>query len=138
MRNYIKASSVFILALATFDLAAMDIKVCADQMILSGRVEGIEYRQVSALLDENPNIKVAVLRNSPGGDARTGYLVGELFRDKKISTYVSGYCQSSCSRFFLGGVERYFTNDYRAGQTRVAFHGNYLNDGLLPRAHQIV
>jgi hypothetical protein len=108
---------------------AMDIRTCEDQVILSGRVEGNEYRRLEDVLAQNPNIKTAVLRNSPGGDAATGYRVGELLREKGIATYVSGFCRSSCSRLFLGGKERYFTDDYAAGMTHVGFHSNYRPDG---------
>jgi hypothetical protein len=121
-----------LLALPAF---GMDIRTCENQVILSGRVEGNEYRRLEDVFAQNPNIKTAVLRNSPGGDADTGYRLGELFREKGISTYVSGYCRSSCSRLFLGGKERYFTDDYPAGRTHVGFHSNYTNDGqVVPSA----
>jgi hypothetical protein len=109
----------------------MDIRTCDDQVILSGRVEGNEYTRVEEILEQNPKIRTAVLRNSPGGDAATGYRLGELFREKGIATYVSGFCRSSCSRLFLGGKERYFTDDYAVGATHVGFHGNYRNDGRI-------
>ena len=107
----------------------MDIRTCDDQVILSGRVDGNEYAKLEEIFAKNPGIKTAVLRNSPGGDAASGYRVGELFRERGIATYVSGYCRSSCSRFFLGGKERYFTDDYPAAATHVGFHSNYRNDG---------
>ena len=109
----------------------MDIQTCDNQVILSGRVEGNEYRRLEDVLSKNPKINTAVLRNSPGGDADTGYRVGELFREKGIATFVSGYCRSSCSRLFLGGKERYFTDDYPASATHVGFHSNYRNDGQI-------
>lgn len=112
----------------------MDIKTCGDQMILSGGVKGNEYRRITEVLAENPEIKIAVLRNSPGGHADTGYRVGELFRKKGIATYVSGYCRSSCSRFFLGGKERFFTDDYPAAKTHVGFHSNYKDNGKMDPA----
>src|ERR1043166_6978476 len=65
----------------------MDIRTCDNQVILSGRVEGDEYSRVEDILSQNPRIRTAVLRNSPGGDADTGYRVGELFREKGIATY---------------------------------------------------
>jgi hypothetical protein len=116
-------------ALVALQAHAMEIKTCDSQVILLGRVEGNEYRRVEDVLSQNPAIKTAVLRNSPGGDADTGYRLGELFREKGIATYVSGYCRSSCSRLFLGGKERYFTDDYAIGTTHVGFHSNYRNDG---------
>jgi hypothetical protein len=110
-------------------LHAMEIKTCGNQVILSGKVEGNEYARLKDVFSANPHLKTAVLRNSPGGHAETGYRVGEFFRENEITTYVSGYCRSSCSRFFLGGKERYFTDDYPAGKTHVGFHSNYKDSG---------
>jgi hypothetical protein len=44
---------------------------------------------------------------------------------------VSGYCVSSCSRMFLGGRQRLFTDDYPPLQTFVGFHGHYDSAGKL-------
>jgi hypothetical protein len=128
LKNSLISTALF---LPTFSLPAMDIKACGDQVVLSGAVEVEDFDRISAFLSENPNLKTAVLRNSPGGDASSGYRTGALFREKGISTYVSGYCRSSCSRMFLGGAQRYFTTDFHAEQTTVAFHGNYKPNGAL-------
>lgn len=119
------------LLLTTLCASAMEMKVCGNQVILSGAVEADDFGKVEAILTENPTIKIAVLRNSPGGDALSGYKAGALFREKGITTYVSGYCRSSCSRFFLGGAERYFTADYTPEQTHVGLHSNYKANGAL-------
>jgi hypothetical protein len=111
--------------------AAMQIATSGDQLILSGRVVGDETARVSDVLAENPGITMVILRNSPGGDAPTGYRVGEMFRDKGFRTAVSGYCYSSCSRMFLGGRTRIFTNDYPPAYTNVGFHGHYNKNGQL-------
>lgn len=82
---------------------AMEIKVMGDQLILSGPVVAGDFEAVESRLTAQPQIKMVVLRNSPGGDAPTGYHLGELFRQKSLATAVSGYCYSSCSRLLLGG-----------------------------------
>ena len=122
-------AAAILAAFFTAQAGAMEMKTCADQVILSGRVEAGDYRRIADILSRNPGIKVAVLRNSPGGNADSGYRAGALFREKGIATYVSGYCYSSCSRFFLGGKERFFTDDYPAERTRVGFHSNYKANG---------
>ena len=66
-----------------------------------------------------------------GGDARAGYRVGEMFRSRGLRTAVSGYCYSSCSRMFLGGAIRVFTDDFPPEYTNVGFHGHYDGDGRL-------
>ena len=113
---------------------AMTMVVAGDQLILTGPVTSADYDAVESNLSFNPQIKMVILRNSPGGDAPTGYHLGELFRQKSLQTAVSGYCYSSCSRLFLGGSERYFTDDYPPEFTQVGLHGHYDNKGNLNAA----
>ena len=117
---------------------AMELKVVGNQLILSGPVVGDEPEKVREALASSPEIDTVVLRNSPGGDAPAGYRVGELFRDHGLRTGVSGYCYSSCSRMFLGGSARYFTDDYVPESNNVGFHGHcdrlgHLNADLVRR-----
>jgi len=113
---------------------AMEITVAGDQLILSGPVVAHDRDEVVRTLAAHPRIKMVILRNSPGGDAPTGYHLGELFRRKSLQTAVSGYCYSSCSRLFLGGKDRYFTDDYPPEYTQVGFHGHYDRNGDLNAA----
>ena len=117
--------------LVTSQILAMDIKVMGDQLILSGPVVAGDFEAVESRLEALPQIKMVVFRNLPGGDAPTGYHLGELFRQKSLQTAVSGYCYSSCSRLFLGGKERYFTSDDPPEATHVGFHGHYDRNGYL-------
>lgn len=110
---------------------AMELAVVGNTLVLSGPVTGTELAMVKDAFAANPKIDLVVLRNSLGGDAWTGYRVGELFREAKVTTAVSGYCISSCSRMFLGGKQRLFTNDYPADRTYVGFHGHYDAQGNL-------
>lgn len=111
------------------NVRAMDIEARPPFVILSGPVTGTELRQLKEVIDSNPAITTVVLKNSGGGDARTGFLVGEYIRDKGLNTAASGFCRSSCSRMFLGGNMRSFSNDQPLDATYVAFHSNYGNDG---------
>jgi hypothetical protein len=86
------------LAVATFSLLtlpahAMDIKIIGGQLILSGPVVAGDYDAVASRLSLQPQIKTFILRNLPGGDAPTGYRLGELFRQKALET--------GCLRLFL-------------------------------------
>jgi hypothetical protein len=126
-----KSTLLTVFFLLSMPAVSMEMKTCGDQVVLSGAVEAEDYDRVASVLAENPKVKTVVLRNSPGGDASSGFRTGALFREKGITTYVSGYCRSSCSRMFLGGTERYFTTDYPPEQTTVAFHGNYKSNGAL-------
>ncbi len=128
----------WVLVIATFaclllpsSARAMEITVAGDQLILSGPVLARDRDEVVSMLAVNPQIRIVILRNSPGGDAPTGYHLGELFRRKSLQTAVSGDCYSSCSRLYLGGRERYFTDDYPPEYTQIGFHGHYDDNGDL-------
>jgi hypothetical protein len=139
MTHWNRPAPALALTLTLLSLAApamgMEIRTEGDQLILSGPVIGDEFDRVQDALAASPAIKTIILRNSPGGDAPTGYRVGALFRERSLHTAVSGYCYSSCSRMFLGGSVRQFTNDYPPEFTEVGFHGHYGKDGKLNSAY---
>jgi hypothetical protein len=110
---------------------AMELKIVGNQLILSGSVVGDEPGKVREALASAPGIDTVILRNSGGGNARAGYQVGQLLRERGMRTAVSGYCYSSCSRMFLGGSTRYFTDDYMPEHNNVGFHGHYDRVGRL-------
>jgi hypothetical protein len=88
----------------------MELKIVGNQIILSGPVVGDEPEKVRQAFASSPGIETVILRNSPGGNAPAGYQVGQMLRERGIRTAVSGYCYSSCSRMFLGGSTRYFSD----------------------------
>lgn len=110
-------------------LTAMNLKEVGDQLILSGPVVDGDAEKVRRALAKNNSIRTVVVRNSPGGYVPTGYAVGNLMREKGLRTALSGYCNSGCSRIFLGGKERVFTDDYPLTLTHVGFHGHYYTSG---------
>jgi len=124
-------SLIAILLIAPHASFAMDLTVNGQQVILSGPVVGNEPARLADALSQVPGIDTVILRSSRGGDAPAGYRVGELIRVKGLRTAVSGYCYSSCSRMFLGGKTRYFTDDYLPEYTDIGFHGHYDSDGRL-------
>jgi hypothetical protein len=110
---------------------AMELKIVGNQIILSGPVVGDEPGKLREALTNTPRIDTVILRNSPGGNAPAGYQVGQLLRERGVRTAVSGYCYSSCSRMFLGGSTRYFTDDFVPEDNNVGFHGHYDRTGRL-------
>ena len=77
--------------LAVFATAqAMDVEVRGQAVLMSGPVTGIELRVLESTLESHPDINTVVLKNSHGGDARTGYAVGEFIRAHKLNTALSG------------------------------------------------
>src|ERR1700747_1628680 len=113
---------------------AMELKIVGNQLILSGPVVGDEAGKLRRGLGSSPGIDTLILRNSGGGNAPAGYQVGQLLRERGLRTAVSGYCYSSCSRMFLGGSTRFFTDDYVPETNNVGFHGHYDRMGHLNAA----
>jgi hypothetical protein len=129
--NLLAAVSIAVSMLSATGSSAMDLKVVGRQMILSGPVVGDEPAKVAEALAKSPEVDTVILRNSPGGNAPAGYRVGEMLRERGLRTAVSGFCYSSCSRMFLGGRTRFFTDDYPAERTEIGFHGHYYANGRL-------
>lgn len=117
-------------ALAATTSLAMDIKRIDSTLILSGTVVQPDLDRIKKHFTTPPAITHVVLRNSMGGNSWTGYRLGEFFREKGVTTVVSGHCVSSCSRLFLGGKARMFSDDFPASLTYVGFHGHYDFDKL--------
>ena len=112
---------------------AMDMSVADNIATLSGPVVNGDLDKFQEALAAQPGITTVVLKNSFGGDAPSGYRIGELIRKRSLTTVVSGYCVSSCSRMFLGGKVRLFSDDQGLSSTYVAFHGHYQANGRLNR-----
>ena len=107
----------------------MDISLQGSTVVMSGNVTGSECPELQLMLQQNRITRV-VLTQSTGGNAAAGYCVGELIRKYGLATVISGSCNSSCSRMWLGGVSRTLASS----NSRVGLHGNYSDGGLQPGA----
>jgi len=114
---------IALLALAAFPARAMDMHVDGQSVILSGQVVKADCEVLTDLLGKT-SAGLVVLTNSGGGNAYSGYCIGALIRERGLPTTIRGRCASSCSRMWLGGVERTLDGP----SSRVGLHGNY-NDG---------
>jgi len=123
----------FTIALLPKFASSMEAKIIEDTLILSGPVIQGDIQRFENSIASNPNIKTVVLRNSWGGHIESGYRIGERIRELGITTVVSGHCVSSCSRMFLGGKKRQYSDDFRLEKTFVGFHGHYDSTGKLNR-----
>lgn len=106
---------------------AMDMQKQGDQLILTGPIVETDYVRFNSLLTRD--IKTVVLRNSVGGDLWTGLALGNTIKWHNLTTVASGYCFSSCALMFLGGKERYFSDEFEAGKTLVGIHSPYCPTG---------
>jgi len=105
---------------------AMNYSLSGDTLTMSG---GVSKSDCGTLGDyiRNNKIQKIILSNSNGGDANSGYCIGELIRNSGISTAIKGKCASSCSRIWLGGVKR----ELIGSDSKVGLHGNYDHTGTL-------
>jgi hypothetical protein len=133
MKNHLHFFLIAWLISFTLPAQSMEIGVQGDALIMSGPVVDGDLATVKKIIEANTAIKTAILRNSFGGHVATGYAVGELFREKGFTTVTSGYCISSCSRMFLGGVVRQFATNVGNDAAYVGFHGHYDRNGNLLR-----
>jgi hypothetical protein len=110
-------------SLVATSLLATDAKVVGDQLILSGRASGNELQLVrDAIAEHGGSIKVVILREHSGRAENTDLMrAADLFTERGWRTAVSGFCGTACSKLFLGGVERHFTDDKLPAQTSVMF-----------------
>lgn len=111
---------------------AMTIKLNGGFVRMSGTVIDTDCDTLKKILAEHKGKVFSVaLRNSFGGDADAGYCVGKTIREYGLATRIEGFCESSCSRMWLGGVRRYLSWP----GSHVGLHGNYDDKGkLLPEA----
>ncbi len=120
-----------ILCLDVTGAVAMDFQVRGHAVEMSGHVTGDECSQLQSILQQN-SIRTVILHDSRGGNADAGYCVGALIRQHGLATVIHGYCNSSCSRMWLGGVSRTLKGE----KSRVGLHGNYSHGTLEPGAPQ--
>ena len=97
MRSSSSAVLILLSLLMPFQTRAMDMKVEGESVVLSGAVDGSECTALGAILSQ-ATIRTVILANSGGGNARAGYCVGDLIRERGLSTVIRGRCASSCSR----------------------------------------
>lgn len=104
-------------------LLATEAKVVGDQLILSGRASGNELKLVrDAVAEHGDRIKFVILRDHSGRTENDDlYRIAEIIADRGWHTAVSGFCGTACSKIFLGGVQRHFTDDKSPAQTSLMF-----------------
>ena len=112
---------------------ATEAKVVGDQLILSGRASGNELQLVrDAIAEHGDRIRTVILRDHSGRAENTDLMrAADLFAERGWRTAVSGFCGTACSKLFLGGVERYFTDDMPPARTSIMFGStNFIKDSF--------
>src|SRR5262245_8249449 len=135
---------LFLVLLPAMKAEAMEYHVAGNELHLSGRVTGDELALLKDVEAAHPGaIDTVVFRNSPGGDAWSGYRVGERIRDNGWRTVVIGACISACTLMYLGGRSRHFGAATRPERVYLAFHGpssrNFIdNHAVAPRGRPAI
>jgi hypothetical protein len=97
-------------------------------LAFSGGVKFGLARDVQALLDASPNINTIEL-DSPGGRLGAAEQLSQLITARGLNTYVSGECESICTRIFVAGKQRLISWGAKLG-----FHSAYTRNINLPQA----
>lgn len=88
------------------------------ELELAGGVgRGLDKKAAKAL-DLHPGVRVVHVNLYKGGRVDVARRLGQLLRERKLTTYVSGACLSACAEAFLGGSRRYLRDGAKLG-----FHG---------------
>jgi hypothetical protein len=85
-----------------------------DVLRLRGDIVAGDFVKFRAHFDGERRIAGLVL-DSPGGSLHEGVRMAMLTRQKKLSTFVTGECDSACAFIFLLGHKRYIARDAKIG-----------------------
>ena len=87
------------------------------ELELTGGITFGADEQLTALLDQNPDIKVIHL-NSHGGRLQPALKLRDLILERGLDTFTSDLCASACTVAYLGGTQRYL----HPATGRLGFH----------------
>ena len=97
-------------------------------LLVSGGVKFGLARDVEAVLNASPHIDTIEL-NGPGGRLGAAEQLAQLITARGLNTYVSGECDSICTRIYVAGKERLMLVGAKLG-----FHSAYTRNVNLPQA----
>jgi hypothetical protein len=81
------------------------------------------------LIERSPKVRLVSLQ-SYGGRAAEGFALMKEIADRRLNTLAWQECMSACTAAYLGGVERYATDETRFGFHRSGFHWQKAANGL--------
>ena len=113
------AGITLIISLITVPCAGMEISRvtgCAggDVLKLRGDIVAGDYVKFRSYFGEHRRIAGLDL-DSNGGSLHEGVRIANLTRHKRLSTFVSGECDSACAYIFLLGSKRYVSRQAKIG-----------------------
>jgi hypothetical protein len=124
-----KAATV-LLAVALAGVAggvrAMSFHAQPPFLYLAGRVVPTDWEAWNEAMKRfDGKIRAVVFDNSPGGNSKTGRMIGASIREHGFMTVVAGRCSSACANMFLGGKQRLFSAKLLERPTVLGYHGTY-------------
>ncbi|WP_372740991.1 zinc-ribbon domain-containing protein [Neptunomonas sp.] len=104
------------------DVQAYELRVMRQgkELELAGGMPSGTAAAVQNILDATPTIKIIHLNNS-GGLIEEGYALARLISNRKLITFTSDLCASSCTLAFLSGKERYLSSNGSLGFHSASF-----------------
>jgi hypothetical protein len=80
---------------------------------------------------DNPQVKTIHLENMPGGSVDVADSIAKFVGLYRLTTVVSGTCASACTRIFMMGDKRQFSNKLPLNETYIGLHGIMQGDKLI-------
>jgi len=123
---------IVFLAIFMTPVAAMDMTIRGDTLVMSGAVvdsDHVRFMELSKT-PQFAKVRIVVLQNSPGGRIWPVTEIAREIRKRRLSTLVDAsrsFCYSACTGLFAAGVSRHYVNaagiDPRIPQQRgLGFH----------------
>jgi len=110
--------------------------LCSVVLICDGRETGNQIFQISGYIDDKTVVALVaqldsgkrpllLMKNSGGGSISSGLALGFLIDKYRLSTAVSGFCNSLCANVYMMGVTRHLALGADPENTNLLFHGVY-------------
>ena len=110
------------LLMCTAPAAAMSFEQVGGDLFAAGPIAAADVEALKQRL-AGGGVKRLVLVNSGGGELRAGLLMARQVQAARLTTLVSGHCNSACSLVFMAGQARAFATGHQPRATLVGIHG---------------
>lgn len=117
--------------------ATVQLLANGHEVVVEGRMGFGTTNRVRALLVENPQVSLVSL-TSPGGRAAEGFALMHEIEARKLNTLAWQTCMSACTAAYLGGVQRFATEETQFGFHRSGFRWRKDDGKLSESDHKLV
>jgi hypothetical protein len=116
--------------------SALEVKLENTIITLSGKLDMpplgmLDAEKFLKMARNNPQVKTIHLENMPGGSVDVADAIAKFVGTYRLTTVVSGTCASACTRIFMMGDKRQFSNKLPLKDTFIGLHGITRGDKLI-------